>query len=475
MFKKRLATARKEILVNMVKMVQQRQMKGAKGNWHEFLNFYDPKFGASLSDPKRRSADLLVSFLETFTEGEDVKFLKKVLQRQLNREDILQLNTNANLESSIQKLIRLTFEHPEYASSYSFPSYDKDWVVTRISKSKTKESNKMVAVDCEMVRCEDQTDAVVKVCVVDQNLGVKLDKVVNPGKPISDYRSKITGITAKDLEGVTCTLADVQKSMKKLLSDGTILIGHSLHCDLEALKLDHARVIDTSLIFKCTDGTYFKRPSLNHLCKVVLNREVREEGAEHNCLDDACAAMKVVLAKLKTGFDEVIFLDQKDKLFLHRIPVCVSEEELRKLFSADSAVVLKPKYKEKAKLYSAIATFKDQHEALETFQSIEGEERKDSSGFRQKLISVQLKNASCAHIYVRKMVRDDRTALDSSSRKRRIQEVVEPSNEGSKYKLKKNSDDCLEHEKVIQMLENELRVKDSQLRTLQQAISLVSR
>lgn len=34
---------------------------------------------------------------------------------------------------------------------------------------------------------------------------------------------------------------------------------------LTALKLDHARVIDTSFIFKSSDG---RSPSLNNLCKV---------------------------------------------------------------------------------------------------------------------------------------------------------------------------------------------------------------
>lgn len=39
---------------------------------------------------------------------------------------------------------------------------------------------------------------------------VKLDKLVNPNKAVVDYRTKITGICASDLDGVTCILADVQ-------------------------------------------------------------------------------------------------------------------------------------------------------------------------------------------------------------------------------------------------------------------------
>lgn len=36
----------------------------------------------------------------------------------------------------------------------------------------------------------------------------------------------------------------------------------------------------------------------------MLGYEVREKGAPHNCLDDACAAMKLVLARIKHGVDK---------------------------------------------------------------------------------------------------------------------------------------------------------------------------
>lgn len=39
---------------------------------------------------------------------------------------------------------------------------------------------------------------------------VKLNEFVSPNKPVADYRTEITGITAEDLNGVSCSLADVQ-------------------------------------------------------------------------------------------------------------------------------------------------------------------------------------------------------------------------------------------------------------------------
>ena len=38
----------------------------------------------------------------------------------------------------------------------------------------------------------------------------------------------------------------------------------------------------------------------------VLGYEIRKKGAPHNCLDDASAAMKPVLAKIENGVDNAI-------------------------------------------------------------------------------------------------------------------------------------------------------------------------
>lgn len=39
---------------------------------------------------------------------------------------------------------------------------------------------------------------------------VIIDNLVKPDKAIVDFRTEITGISAKDLEGITCSLTDIQ-------------------------------------------------------------------------------------------------------------------------------------------------------------------------------------------------------------------------------------------------------------------------
>jgi len=49
--------------------------------------------------------------------------------------------------------------------------------------------------------------------------------------------TQYSGITASKLNGITTTLTDVQNEIINLLPPNAILVGQSLNCDLEALKV----------------------------------------------------------------------------------------------------------------------------------------------------------------------------------------------------------------------------------------------
>uniref|UniRef100_A0A6N2M7J7 Exonuclease domain-containing protein n=1 Tax=Salix viminalis TaxID=40686 RepID=A0A6N2M7J7_SALVM len=430
------------VLVDVVKLAQKQGRRGSQGSWKQFLNVWRGKFGSGFSDPARRSRDSLVAFLQTFTDDDGLKFVDNVIRSLSNCEMLKETMKEAlDNESPEQRLVRLTLEHPLYLPKYALPSFEKGWAVTKVRKKpKLLRCNKMLAVDCEMVLCKDGTDALVRVCVVDENLKVKLDELVNPCKPVEDYRTEITGVTAEILDGASSSFADIQVSMKKLLSRGTILVGHSLYNDLEALKLDHARVIDTSFIFKSSDG---RSPSLNNLCKTVLGYELRKAGDPHNCLDDACAAMKLVLAKIERGVDNYIPLIQPDvkivpetemaKLLLHKIPT-------HKVIQGVG--------------YSVLAIFKNPEEACQAFENLIGSLEKDTSGRPQKLVAIQLDTGRSAGIRVRKMTNDN--FLSHVSQKKR---PFEGEDSGDPKKLK--IDHCDDHLKEIERLNQELRKRDS--------------
>ncbi|KAG8066478.1 hypothetical protein GUJ93_ZPchr0004g38990 [Zizania palustris] len=283
----------------------------------------------------------------------------------------------------------------------------------------------MLAVDCEMVLCHDGTEALVRVCVVDNNLEVKLDELVNPLKAVADYRTNITGVSKKDLKGVTCSLVDVQKSLKKLLSKGKILIGHSLSKDLHALKVDYAWVIDTAYIFKYANLLATASASLNSLSKSVLGYAVREEGEPHNCLKDAETAMNLVLAKLKHGFNDPIEVAEKSvpesdmmKLLAHRIPVYLPCQELLKVFSGNPSIDEKIDSRTQGDYYSTCIVFGDIDEVEKAFEELDGQETKDSSGRLQKHVLLKHDDGDVANFYVRKMAYGCRLNKSEFSKKR---------------------------------------------------------
>ncbi|CAN0863936.1 Small RNA degrading nuclease 1 [Linum grandiflorum] len=333
----------------------------------------------------------------------------------------------------------------------------QDWLVTKPAKgSKLASSNKMLAVDCEMVLCEDGTDGLVRVCVVDSDLQVKLDEKVKPDKPITDYRTEITGIKSGDLDDVTFSLRNVQRRMKKLLSKGTtILVGHGLYNDLLALKIDHARVVDTSFIFKTSDG---RPPSLRDLCKTILGYELREEGAPHNCLDDARTAMKIVLAKMN-GVDKVIQRtakhvseDEQAWLLLHKIPSVVPTEELRRIFPMNFTIQLKPVKRAEGRHYTVLAIFKTLSEADEAFEKVDGVIDKDDAGRVQKLTTLASNEGKTCTLFVRKM------SPEVSSEDSQLKRPLETEDHGSRKKQKTGQ--CDSHREEIERLKQELKAKD---------------
>ncbi|KAF2616110.1 hypothetical protein F2Q70_00007993 [Brassica cretica] len=90
--------------------------------------------------------------------------------------------------------------------------------------------------------------------------------------------------------------------MLGLFPTETIMVGHLLNKDLKALKMDHARVIDTSLLFKYDISPCIgklPRPSLDHLCKSVLGYEIPKSPGR--CVHEAVASMKLVLTILEHG------------------------------------------------------------------------------------------------------------------------------------------------------------------------------
>ncbi|KPI45381.1 putative exonuclease [Cyphellophora attinorum] len=157
------------------------------------------------------------------------------------------------------------------------------------------------ALDCEMVVTDDDRHSLARVSIVNWDGITVLDELVKPSLPIKDYLTQYSGITEAKLKGVTTKLEDIQARLLKLFTPSTVIAGHSLDSDLNALKLTHPFIIDTTILYPHPNGLP-SRSSLKYLTKKYLNRDIQKGGvAGHDSVEDALAVMDLVKLKCKMG------------------------------------------------------------------------------------------------------------------------------------------------------------------------------
>lgn len=162
----------------------------------------------------------------------------------------------------------------------------------------------MVALDCEMVgtgpggRCSE----LARCSILDYHGNILYDKYVQPCQPITDYRTRWSGIRRHHLHNAT-PFAQAREEVLSIL-EGKVVIGHSIYNDFEALDVLHPghMVRDTSTTRLLSRLAGFPReccPSLKILACKLLNRRIQAGRRGHCSVEDAQAALD--LYKLVEG------------------------------------------------------------------------------------------------------------------------------------------------------------------------------
>ncbi|DAZ99239.1 TPA: hypothetical protein N0F65_008106 [Lagenidium giganteum] len=197
-----------------------------------------------------------------------------------------------------ERLVQLTREHPSYSKLFNFPADQPGW---KTPKSKSKPTTlKIIALDCEMCTTQSLQDmstksALCRVSAVDGEdmvRSVAADLIVHQpedGFRMLDPKTRIHGITLDMINQSKISMEKAQKHVLKYISSDTIVVGHSVHGDLSALRLNHTRVIDTALIFRrCVGDPKRNTPGLKDLTKFLLKFEMPDG---HDSSIDAQASM----------------------------------------------------------------------------------------------------------------------------------------------------------------------------------------
>ncbi|XP_054998474.1 apoptosis-enhancing nuclease isoform X2 [Sorex araneus] len=168
----------------------------------------------------------------------------------------------------------------------------------RVAAGCVTSPNKCVAIDCEMVGTgpRGRVSELARCSVVSYHGDVLYDKYVRPERPVTDFRSRWSGITQQHLsKAVPFQVA--RKEVLKLLK-GKVVVGHALHNDFQALKYAHPRshTRDTTCVpsLLSPHGTPTRtRVSLKGLALELLHKKIQVGQHGHSSVEDAATAMQL--------------------------------------------------------------------------------------------------------------------------------------------------------------------------------------
>lgn len=317
-----------------------------------------------------------------------------------------------------------TREHVRYSASFDFEklkeseeeaglAYATDWVTARKFGPWCIENPQAIALDCEMCETRDpvtgavDSKALCRVSIInaENRDEVLLDSLVKPAWPVVDHRSHINGIKEEHLANVQFTLRHAQAFLMALCSDETVIIGHALHNDLAALKVEHHCLVDSSFMFPVKDAPN-ATPSLKDLALNLLNKEmppthdsVNDAGAALQCLEVYLAKKGKVSPIERSALRNPVAASQ---LFVHRIPKKCQSAHLNTMFLTHTTV--QPAEVDEIEFTGDTGrthvTFRSSRHANLAFDALEGKEEADKSGRMQKKVYLK----SGGYVRVRMMV-----------------------------------------------------------------------
>ncbi|PYH85255.1 exonuclease, partial [Aspergillus uvarum CBS 121591] len=175
---------------------------------------------------------------------------------------------------------------------------------------------KAVVIDCEMMMTDDPYErgrsynALAYLAAVDFLTGeVLIDRYVRPAGRVTYWNTRVTGITPRKMNAAIKhgqafeSWGAARHSLWEFVDLDTVLIGHALHNDLNALGIIHPRVVDTAIVtaeavFSTQWGEMRRFPrlwGLKTLAMDMLGRHIQGGSQGHSAVEDALATRDVLV------------------------------------------------------------------------------------------------------------------------------------------------------------------------------------
>ncbi|KAK9952313.1 hypothetical protein ABG768_018161 [Culter alburnus] len=174
--------------------------------------------------------------------------------------------------------------------------------------------SRLVAMDCEMVgtgpygRCSE----LARCSIVNYNGSVIYDKYILPRHPVTDYRTKWSGIRKHHLAQAV-PFEDAQNEIASILKE-KIIVGHALFNDFRVLDISiPAQMIrDTfycRLLRKLCNVNIKSQISLKKLAEKLLKRTIQNSTMGHCSVEDSRAAMDLYKLVEDQWEKDILFWD----------------------------------------------------------------------------------------------------------------------------------------------------------------------
>lgn len=150
--------------------------------------------------------------------------------------------------------------------------------------------SKCLGIDCEMGFTSHGFE-LLRISAIDFLTGKDvLDILVKPKGIVIDLNTRYSGVAR--IEPSAVSFERLLEILGKHMNSNTILIGHGLENDLNAMRLIHEKVVDTAILYPKFKATPTFRFSLKDLAFTYLSRSI--QGGEHDSREDSIAAIDLV-------------------------------------------------------------------------------------------------------------------------------------------------------------------------------------